>query len=100
MSHPMFIATIGMGVSYVGQEMIRLHEWYIPVTKSSQDYRYMGVLGLEDFIAAFLERGNGNFSRSLSEIMSTDLVTCSPGDEIDNVWRWMREQSFAGLSCG
>lgn len=97
MSHPRFIATIGMDVSYVGQEMVRLHEWYIPVTKSSQDYTYMGVLGLENFIAAFLKRGTEKFSRSLSEIMSTDLVTCSPGDEIDNVWRWMKEQSFAGL---
>ena len=90
-SHPTFIATIGMDVAYVGQEMVRLHEWYIAVTKSSQDCTYMGILGLENFIAAFLKRGDEKFSRSLSEIMSTDLVTCSLGDEIDNVWRLMRK---------
>ncbi|MCJ7614824.1 CBS domain-containing protein [Candidatus Bathyarchaeota archaeon] len=35
MSHPGFIATIGMDAFYAGREMVRLHEWYIPVTQSS-----------------------------------------------------------------
>ena len=31
------------------------------------------------------------------EIMSTNVVTCSPEDEIDNVWRLIKEKSLRGL---
>jgi len=96
-STPRFVATIDMDAFHAGQEMIRLDEWYIPVIKSSQDHTYVGVLGLENFIAAFLKKNVTKLSRDISEIMSTNLVTCSPEDEIDNVWRLMQGQSFAGL---
>ena len=57
----------------------------------------MGVIGLENLIEAFLKRGVAKLSRVVSEIMSTELVACSPEDEVDNVWRLMQERSFAGL---
>lgn len=97
MSTPKFVATVDMDAFHAGREMIRLDEWYVPVVKSSQDYTYLGVLGLENFIAAFLKKSNVKLSKSLSEIMSTNLVTCSPEDEVDNVWRLMQERSFTGL---
>jgi len=97
MATPRFVATIDMDAFHAGREMIRLDEWYIPVVKSSQDYTYMGVLGLENFIDVFLKRGVAKLSKVLSEIISTDIVTCSPEDEVDNVWRLMRERSLAGL---
>jgi len=97
MSTPRFVATIDMDAFHAGREMIRLDEWYIPVVKSSQDYTYMGVIGLENLIEAFLKRGVAKLSRVVSEIMSTELVACSPEDEVDNVWRLMQERSFAGL---
>lgn len=97
MSTPKFVATVDMDAFHVGREMIRLNEWYVPVVKSSQDYAYMGVLGLESLIEAFLKRNVAKLSRVVSEFMSTELVTCSPEDEVDNVWRLMQERSFAGL---
>jgi len=97
MSTPRFVANVDMDVFHAGREMIRLDEWYIPVVKSPQDYTYMGVLGLEGFIEAFLKKGVAKLSKVISEIMSTDLVTCSPKDEVDNVWRLMQERSLAGL---
>ncbi|MFQ6096072.1 MAG: HPP family protein, partial [Candidatus Bathyarchaeia archaeon] len=97
MSTPRFVAPVGMDAFYAGREMIRFDEWYVPVVKSSQDYAYMGVLGLEGFIGAFLRRGVAKLSRVLSRIMSTEPVTCSPDDEVDNVWHLMRERAFAGL---
>lgn len=97
MSTPRFVAHVDMDAFHAGREMIRLDEWYVPVVKSSQDSTYMGVLGLEGFIGAFLRRDVAKLSRVLSEIMSTGLVTCSPDDEVDNVWHLMRERSFAGL---
>jgi len=97
MSTPKFVATIDMDTFHAGREMIRLDEWYIPVVKSSQDYTYMGVVGLENLIEAFLKRDVAKLSKVLSEFMSTELVTCSPEDEVDNVWRLMQNRSFAGL---
>jgi CBS domain-containing protein len=97
MSTPKFVATIDMDAFHAGREMIRLDEWYIPIVKSSQDYTYMGVVGLENLIEAFLKRDITKLSKVLSEIMSTELVTCSPEDEVDNVWRLMQNRSFAGL---
>jgi CBS domain-containing protein len=44
-----------------------------------------------------LKRDITKLSKVLSEIMSTELVTCSPEDEVDNVWRLMQNRSFAGL---
>lgn len=97
MSPPRFLATTDMDAFSTLKEMIRLDEWYVPVTVSSHDSTYTGMLGLEAFIHSSLEKGSTNFSKPLSEIMSDQLLTCSPEDDVDNVWRLMQERSFAGL---
>jgi len=97
MSQPKFVATLEMPVEKAVRQMLKLDEWYSPVIKSSQERLYMGVLGLENYITAALNRGVEALFKPLSEIMSTNVVTCSPEDEIDNVWRLMMKKSFAGL---
>ncbi len=97
MSTAKFVATMDMDVSRAVREMIRLDEWYVPVVKSPQDYTYAGMLNLESFIDAYLKKNVAALSKPLSEVMSTKLVTVSPEDEIDGVWRLMQERSFAGL---
>jgi len=97
MSTPKFVATVDMDVLHAVREMIRLDEWYVPVVKSAEDSGYMGVLGLEHFLSAFLKKGSAKLSRLVSEIMSTRIVTCSPDDEVDNVWRLMQERALAGI---
>jgi CBS domain-containing protein len=97
MSTAKFVATLDMDISRAVQEMIRLDEWYVPVVKSSQDYTYAGMLSLESFIDAYLKRNVAVLSKPISEIMSTKLVTVSPDDEVDGVWRLMQERSFAGI---
>lgn len=97
MSMPKFIAAKEMDVIQAAREMIRLDEWYAPVVKSSQDYTYLGMLGLENLIDEFLKKGFAKLAKPLSEIMSTKPATCSPDDDVDNVWRLMQEHSFAGL---
>ncbi len=97
MAETKFAATTDMDVLYAVQRMIRLDEWYVPVVRSSQDYVYTGIFSLENFILTLLKRDLAVLSKPLSEIMSTELISCSPDDEVDNVWRLMQEQSFAGL---
>jgi len=92
---PKFVATAGMDANEAAKEMIRLDEWYVPVVKSSQDSTYVGVLGLEHLMHAFLEKNKARASTPLSQVMSTKLIVCSPEDEADNVWRVMQKRSYA-----
>ncbi len=79
------------------KEMVRLDEWYVPITDSVRDKIYRGVLGLENFIEASLKVNPRKLMKSVLEAMSKDVVVCSPDDEVDNIWRLMQSQSFAGL---
>ncbi len=94
-STPPFIATMDMPALQALKEMHRFDKWYVAVVKSPQDRTYMGMLGLENFIAAFLKKDSPKLSRPVSEIMTKDLTTCSPDDEIDNVWRKIQKRKFA-----
>jgi CBS domain-containing protein len=96
MSTPRLIATPDMDAHSVGRKMLRLDEWYVPVVRSSQNKTYTGMLGLENFIAAYLKKETSRLSTPLSKAMSTELFVCSVNDEVDNVWRTMQEKSFSG----
>jgi len=97
MATPKFVATLEMDAFDIVKKMIQLDEWYIPVVKSSQDYTYTGMFSLEGFIRASLEKEFAALSKTLSQVMVTELVTCSLSDEVDDIWRLMQERSFAGL---
>jgi CBS domain-containing protein len=75
--------------------MIRVDQWHVPVAKSSQDPTYVGVFALEHFILKALEREVARLNLPISKFMSTRVVTCSPNDETDNVWKKMTKHSFA-----
>jgi CBS-domain-containing membrane protein len=91
-----FVATPEMDVIGAVRQMLRLDEWYVPVAKTLQDNSYAGMLGLENVMRALYERKVAGLSTKLSVIMSTKhLLVCSPSDETDNVWRKMKQQSFA-----
>jgi CBS domain-containing protein len=79
------------------KEMVRFDEWYVPVVNSSQDKMYKGVLGLENFIEFSIKTNPERLVKPVSEIMCKDVISCSPDDEVDNIWRLMQTKSFAGL---
>ena len=98
MRDPKYTATIEDEAFTVAKEMIKQDEWNIPIINSAQDKTYKGVLGLENFINAIIRTSPEKLARPVSEIMSTkNLVTCSPDEEVDNVWRLMQTRSLAGL---
>jgi len=96
MSTPRLTATPEMDARSVVQKMLRLDEWYVPVVKSSQDNTYIGMLGLENFIAVHLKKENPRLLTLLSKVMSTELFICSVDDEVDDIWRAMQKKSFSG----
>jgi len=96
MSNVRFTAAVDMDAVQAVREMMRLDEWYAPVVKSTQENAYCGMLGLEHVIKAFYEKKVARLSTPLSEVMSTrQLTLCSPDDEADNVWKMMKQRSFA-----
>ncbi len=97
MSHPSHLAGLEDDVFLTVKEMLRLDQWKVPVVSSIRDKTYKGVFGLGDLIEALIKISPEKFSRDVSEIMSADVVSCSADDEVDNVWRLMQNQSFAGL---
>jgi CBS domain-containing protein len=97
MADPKYATTLEADIVSTVKEMIRLDEWYVPVTYAPQDKTYRGVLGLEDFIEATIKASPEKLAKPVSEIMSTDIVTCAPEDEVDNIWRLMQTKAFAGL---
>ena len=92
-----YVAHLDEDVPSAFRAMLRVDVWYAPVTISSDDKTYRGVVGLGSFIENLMEHSPERFVKDVSEIMTKNVVTCSPDDDIDKIWRLMNETRFAGL---
>jgi CBS domain-containing protein len=97
MRSPKHTATTEDEVTSTVKEMIRLDEWNIPVVNPTRERNYAGVFGLENFIEAIIKTSPEKLARTVEEVMSKNVIACSPEDEVDNIWRLMQTKSFAGL---
>lgn len=91
------IATMDDEVTSTAKMMLKVDVWQAPVTASAQDKTYKGVVGLENFIEPQIRMHPEKLIKDVSEVMTKGVCTCSPEDEIDNVWRFMQEKRFSGL---
>ena len=66
-----------------------------PVLKSGQDMTLAGILSMVDIFRNLdLEKIP---PKNISEVMTTDVKTCSPKDNVAKVWLNMKETGFSGL---
>lgn len=79
------------------KQMLQVDVWYAPVVSSDSEKIYKGVLGLENFIEPLMKTNPEKFLKDVSEVMTKNVMACSPDDEVDNIWRLMREKRLAGL---
>jgi CBS domain-containing protein len=91
------IATVVDDAISTFRAMLRVDVWYAPVVTSAEDKTYRGVIGLDSFIGTLIKTNPERFLKEVSEIMTRDVVTCSPDDEVVDIWRLMTETRFAGL---
>ncbi|NWG11778.1 CBS domain-containing protein [Candidatus Bathyarchaeota archaeon] len=91
------IATVDDEVYSAIKQMLQVDAWYAPVVSNNNEKIYCGVLGLESFIEPLMKTNPEKFLKDTSEIMTKNVLTCSPEDEVDNIWRLMREKRLAGL---
>lgn len=66
----------------------------VPVLKSGQDRTLAGILSMVDIFRNM--KLDKIPSKKISEIMVTDVKTCSPKDSIAKVWLNMKESGFSG----
>ncbi|MEM1563389.1 MAG: CBS domain-containing protein [Candidatus Bathyarchaeia archaeon] len=97
MANPKHVATTEDEAFQTVRVMLRVSEWCIPVVNNRTENLLRGVLGLENFIENIIKTSPEKLAKPVSEIMTTNLITCSPDDEVDNVWRLMQNKSLAGL---
>lgn len=97
MTTPRHVATMEDDAFQTVRAMLRVDEWCIPVVNNRNENLLKGVLGLENFIENIIKTSPEKLAKPVSEIMSTNLLTCSPNDEVDEVWRLMQDKSLAGL---
>ncbi|MGC8997955.1 MAG: CBS domain-containing protein [Candidatus Bathyarchaeia archaeon] len=97
MTNPKHVATTEDDAFQAVREMLRVDEWCTPVVNSKTENLLKGVFGLENFIENIIKTSPEKLAKPVSEIMSTNLLACSPDDEVDNVWRLMQNKSLAGL---
>lgn len=91
------VATVEDDAAKAVKEMLRVDAWYAPVVNSHNEKTYKGVLGLEHFIEPQIKANPKKLLKEVSAVMTRNVLACSPDDEIDNIWRLMREKRFAGL---
>ncbi len=91
------VAAVDDDLTSTVKNMLEVDVWCAPVVTSTEDKTYRGVLGLERFIQACIETSPEKLVKDASEIMTTNVMTCSPDDEVDHIWRLMQERRFAGV---
>ncbi len=91
------VATVEDDAGSTVKAMLRVDVWNAPVVVSAQDRTYRGFVGLETFIEPLLRTNPEKFLAAASEIMTKDVVACTPEDEIEKIWRLMQKTRFAGL---
>jgi CBS domain-containing protein len=66
-----------------------------PVLKSGQDMTLAGILSMVDIFRNLdLDKIP---SKKISDVMTTDVKTCSPRDNVAKVWLNMKETGYSGL---
>ena len=91
------VAAMDDDVATTIKTMLKADVWYAPVVTSAQDKTYRGVVGLENFIEPLIRTNPEKLLKDVSELMTKNVVTCCPEDEVGSIWRLMQEKRLGGL---
>jgi CBS domain-containing protein len=74
-----------------------LGEHRIGATPVVQGGRTLGIVSERDVVRRLAEVGAGTLTQKVSELMSTDVITCAPEDSLDDVAALMTERRIRHL---
>ncbi len=63
----------------------------------NQDGEVIGMLSSMDILRAFVDHGYKTAKKNLSEVMSTEVISCREDDEVSRMWNMMKQSGFGGL---
>lgn len=66
-----------------------------PVVFSSEDRRMAGMLSNSDILANI--SGDRKLDATVADIMTTEVITCTPQESLAKVWPLLLESNFSGL---
>lgn len=98
------LATKGSAVAVIAQTasladaVAQLRDQRIGSLVVSSDGRAIeGIISERDVVRALASHGASSLGRSVGSIMSTDVITCGPADDVEHLMRLMTEQRFRHL---
>ncbi len=91
------VASVSDELDSTVKTMLKVDVWCAPVVTSNDDKTCRGVLGLESYIEKQVQTNPEKYAKDVSTIMTRKVVTCSPDDEVEQIWRLMQKTRFAGL---
>lgn len=95
MRPPALVATPDWSIGDVAQRSIEMDIRLVPLVKDSTNKRVLGILRLEeilDEIADFCGE-----TPKVDEIMTEEVLTINPNDQISKVWNKMEESNISGI---
>lgn len=96
MLSPRLVATPSDSLSKLVKTMIELEISLVPVVRSLGDQTIVGVVRLDD-ILRYVARSLKSSELTVRDVMTEEVVSCSPDDEISKVWDIMEETRCSGL---
>ena len=91
------VATIGHGAS-LSDAAARLRDRGVGALVVSEDGRHIdGIVSERDVVRALAAHGASALGRTVSSAMSTDVVTCSSGDSVEDLMISMTERRIRHL---
>ena len=90
------VVTIGPGVS-VADLVSTLAERRIGAPPVVVDGRLVGIVSERDVVLRLHDLGAGVLTTSVSDVMTSDVVTCTPDDEIEGAATLMTDRRFRHL---
>ena len=91
------VATIEQ-VATLADAIARLGEYGIGALVVSGDGRAIeGIVSERDIVRAAARAGASSFDATVGSVMSTDVITCAPGDGVDRLMSLMTERRIRHL---
>jgi len=95
MSRPVYYTTSTEDVFKITRLMVKNNLGRIPVVRGETDMTLTGIVSAHDLIKRFL--GLKPKKREIGQVMTEEVETSSPEDDITKIWGKMLETGFSGI---
>ena len=92
---PRLVLAPGTGLREATEEMLRLDEWYAPVTGPRGEL--LGVIGLEAALRYMIDAGVPALANPVEKYMTRNPVYVEPGEPVYRVWQLMLSRGISAV---